>query len=101
MASRKRVRSRPKQRVTPQTSPVRAPVVPSRPVPSRPPVLSWTCRLAPLVVAVVAALAFVNAAPDVAIHDDTFFVPSRFRLDGESLLRMFTQDAWSATGAPA
>jgi len=58
-------------------------------------------RLAPVMVAVLSALAFANAAPDVAIHDDTFFVPSRFRLDSGSLLRMFSQDAWSATGAPA
>ena len=60
--------------------------------------LRW---LAPVLVALLSGLVFINAAPDVALHDDKFFVPSRFNLDGGSLSRMFGGDSWSATGSSA
>jgi tetratricopeptide (TPR) repeat protein len=58
-------------------------------------------RLAPCLVGLVSALVFINAAPDVTVHDDRYFAPTRYGLDDASLARMFSQDAWSATGAPA
>jgi Tfp pilus assembly protein PilF len=58
-------------------------------------------RFAPLLVGLFSALVFINAAPDVALHDDKSFAPSRFQLDDASLVRMFSQDTWSATGSPA
>ena len=61
----------------------------------------WVRRLAPVLVGLLSALTFANAAPDVAVHDDKFFVPSRYQLDGGSVARMFSQDAWSATGSSA
>ena len=47
----------------------------------------------------IAALAYANAMPAVAIHDDAFFVPSRYTLSAESLASAFSDDAWAAVGA--
>jgi protein O-mannosyl-transferase len=60
--------------------------------------LPW---LAPLCVALLTAAAYANAAPPAAVHDDKFFVPNVFRLDAGGLKRIFSEDPWGATGAPA
>src|ERR1043166_6940140 len=57
--------------------------------------------LAPLVVALLTAAAYVNAAPPAAVHDDKFFVPNVFHVGGGGLRRIFTEDPWGAPGAPA
>lgn len=53
-----------------------------------------------LFVAAAALLAYSNAAPPVAIHDDAFFVPARYTLSLPSVAQMFREDTWSSTGAP-
>jgi hypothetical protein len=62
------------------------------------PRLRW---LLPVGAALVTAVAFANAAPPAAVHDDKFFVPNVFRLDPASVLRLFSEDPWGAAGAPA
>lgn len=56
---------------------------------------------AALAVAACALLAYSNATPAVAIHDDAFFVPARHTLSSESVVQVFTEDMWSSTGSPA
>jgi tetratricopeptide (TPR) repeat protein len=55
--------------------------------------------LASAVVFVVAVLAYANAMPAVAIHDDAYFVPARHPLTADAVRRIFTDDAWAAAGA--
>src|SRR5262245_38111923 len=55
----------------------------------------------PVAVGLLTLIAFVNAAPPVAVHDDKFFVPSVFHLDAQSVANLFREDAWGAAGAPA
>jgi tetratricopeptide (TPR) repeat protein len=55
--------------------------------------------LAPIAVGLATALVFSNAAPSAAVHDDKFFVPSRYELDGASLRRMFREDTWTSAGS--
>src|SRR5262245_12561442 len=57
---------------------------------------SW---VALLLVALVSGLVFSNSAPDAAVHDDKFFVPSQFGLDSRSVVRMFSIDTWAITGS--
>lgn len=47
----------------------------------------------------IAAGVYANAMPGVAIHDDAFFVPSRYTLSADSLRAIFSEDAWAAVGA--
>jgi len=49
----------------------------------------------------MAILAYANATPSVAIHDDSFFVPARHTLSASSVAQIFSEDMWSSTGAPA
>lgn len=46
-------------------------------------------------------MAYFNATPPVALHDDSFFVPARHSLTATSIAQMFTEDMWSSTGFPA
>lgn len=73
------------------------PVLP--PLPDGPSSGWMAVALSALAVAAVGWLAFANAMPAVAIHDDPFFVPARHGLDGDSLRRMFGEDTWAAVGA--
>jgi len=47
----------------------------------------------------IAAGVYANAMPEVAIHDDPFFVPARYTLSADSLRAIFSDDAWAAVGA--
>jgi len=60
---------------------------------------TWMRRLAPIAVGLATALVFSNAAPSAAVHDDKFFVPSHYELNGESLRRMFREDTWTSAGS--
>lgn len=83
-----------KQKSAPQPAPARPPAPPPK-ARSR---ASWP---AGLLVAALAILAYANATPAVAIHDDSFFVPARHTLTGSSIAQIFSEDMWSSTGAPA
>ncbi len=60
---------------------------------------TWLRWAAPLLVAILTLLVFSNAAPDAIVHDDKFFVPSRFRLDADSVVRVFHQHTWTSAGS--
>lgn len=91
------------QTTTPRSGSVRtAPPRPGRaPAPRRRPRSFPAFVLPAVAVALAALLAYANATPPVAIHDDSFFVPARHTLSASSVAGMFVEDMWSSTGSPA
>ncbi|HEX9172380.1 MAG TPA: hypothetical protein VF861_06940, partial [Telluria sp.] len=55
-------------------------------------------RLAFVLLALAAALAFANAWPDALVYDDKFFAAMRFQLGPGDIQRYFTTDLWAASG---
>ncbi|MBI3782105.1 MAG: hypothetical protein HY270_01765 [Deltaproteobacteria bacterium] len=52
-------------------------------------------------VALMAYLAFFNAAPDAVVHDDKYFFPGNHSYTWEEVGHFFTEDTWASTGAPS
>src|ERR1051325_7025054 len=58
-------------------------------------------RRAPAALALVTLVAFVNAAPDVAIHDDTYFAPLAGQGSWARVVDVFRHDTWANVGHAA